>query len=69
LVGDEREPPKLGAGWFTPPLEKSGAVVGKDGDGGFVEDHPAVVVAEFSNSHEIVLERRHDFGGAVWEVK
>ena len=62
LIGNEREPPKLGTGWFTPPLEKNGAVVGEDGDGGFVKDNPAVIVTEFSDAHEVVLERRHDFG-------
>jgi hypothetical protein len=54
---------------FTPALEKSGAVVGIDGDCSLVEDHFAVVVAEFPDAHEVVLEGWHDFGSANGEVK
>ena len=69
MVGDKRESPQLGALLFSPALEEGGAVLGKDGDRGFVEDNSAVVVAEFAYAHEVVLEGGHDFGVAVREVQ
>ena len=69
MVGDEREPPQLGALLFSPALEESGAVVGKDSDGCFVKHNLAVVVAELADPHQIVLEGRHDFGVAAGKVE
>ena len=60
MFGDERKPPELGALLFSPALEESGAVVGKDSDGSLVKDHSAVVVTEFPDAHEVVLEGWHD---------
>lgn len=69
LVGDEREPPQLGTILFAPALQKLGAIFGKDSDGSFVKYNLAVVVAELADSHQIVLEGRHDFGIAVGKVE
>ena len=69
MVGNERETPEFGTLLFAPTLEESGAVFGKNCDRSLVKDYFAVVVAEFSNSHEVVLKRRHDFGIAVGEVE
>jgi hypothetical protein len=69
FIGDKGETPKLGAMFFLPPLEESGTVFGKDSDSSLVKDYFAIVVTEFSDAHEIVFERRHDLGIAVWEVE
>ena len=50
-------------------MEESGAVVGKDSDSSLVKDYSAVVVAEFPDAHEVVLEGWNDFGIAVGEVE
>ena len=69
LVGNERETPEFGTLLFAPTFKESGAVFGKNCDGSLVKDYCAVVVAEFTDTHEVVLKRRHDFGIAVREVE
>ena len=50
FVGDERELPQFGPMLFLPSIEKGGAALSKDSDGGFGENNLAVVVAELAYS-------------------
>ena len=52
----KREAPELGTSGFSPTTEDDRVVLGKDSDGYFFEEDAAVVVTQFTNNHQVVME-------------
>ena len=67
IVGVEREPPYFGTGDLTVCSEEDGIIFGEHHDGRLVEEYVAVLVAQRTNAHHVVMEFRHDVDGGVWE--
>ena len=59
FLGKKREAPYLGTGGFSPSTEDNSVVLGKDSDGFFFEEDAAVVVTQFSDAYQVVMEVRH----------
>ena len=55
----KREETELGTSGLLPTTEDDRIVLGKDSDGCFFEEDAAVVVAQFTNAHQIVMEVGH----------
>ena len=55
----KREVPELGTSGFSPTTEYDRVILVKDSDGCFCEEDAAVVVAQFTNAHRVVMEVRN----------
>ena len=69
-LGMKREAPELGTSGFFPATEDDGIVLGKYSDGCFFEEDATVVVTQFSDAHQVVIEVRHyvtALDGDLWE--
>ena len=58
-LGAKGESPELGTSGFLPTTEDDRVILGKYSDGYFLEEDTAVVVAQFTNAHQIVMEVGH----------
>ena len=54
-----REDPDLGNSGFYPTMEDDRVVLGKDSDGCFFEEDASVLVAQFTNAYQVVMEVGH----------
>ena len=55
----KREVPDFGTSGFSPTTEDDRVILVKDSDGCFFEEDAAVVVAQFTNAHQVVMEVGH----------
>ena len=55
----KREAPELVTSGFSPTTEYDRVFLGENSDRCFFEDDAAVVVAQFTNAHQVVMEARH----------
>ena len=62
------ETPVFGAGWFPVAVEEHGVLAGENGDGGFLENHAAALVAERANTEQVVVEVGHDVRCGCWKL-
>ena len=53
------EAPDIGTSGFSPTTEDDRVILVKDSDGCFFEEDAAVVVAQFTNAHQVVMEVGH----------
>ena len=53
------EAPELGTSGLSPDTEDDRVILGKNSDRCFFEDDAAVVVAQFTNAHQVVMEVGH----------
>ena len=54
-----REAPDLGTSGLFPITEDEKVILGGNSDGCFFEEDAAVLVTQFTNSHQVVMEVRH----------
>ena len=65
----KREETELGTSGLLPTTEDDRIVLGKDSDGCFFEEDAAVVVAQFTNAHQIVMEVGHYVSALEGELR
>ena len=53
------EAPELGTSGLLPTTEDDRVILGKNSDGCFFKEDAAVVVAQFANSHQVMMEVSH----------
>ena len=54
-LGVKGEAPELGTSGLSPDTEDDRVILGKNSDGCFFKEDAAVVVAQFANSHQVVI--------------
>ena len=69
-LGAKGEAPELGTSGFSPTMEDEIFILGKNSDRCFFIEDAAVVVTQFANVHQVVMEVRHyldALDGGLWE--
>ena len=65
----KRESPELSTSGFLPTTEDDRVILGKNSDICFFEDDAAVVVAKFTNAHQVVMEVGHYLAALDGEIR
>ena len=58
-LGDKGEAPELSTSGFLPTTEDDRVILGGNSDCFFFKEDAAVMVAQFANSHQVLMEVRH----------
>ena len=58
-MGTKREASELGTSGFLPATEDDSVILGENSDGCFFEEDAEVVVTQFADAHQVVMEVRH----------
>ena len=58
-LGTKIEAPELGTSGISPDTEDNSVVLGKDSDVCFFEEDASVLVTQFADTHQVVMEVRH----------
>ena len=68
-MGAKGEAQELGTSRFLPTTEDDRVILEKNSDGCFSKEDAAVVVAQFANAHQVVIEVRHYLAALDGELR
>ena len=69
VLGAKGEAPALGTSGFSSTTDDDRVILGKNSDRYVFKEDAAVVVAQFANAHQVVMEDRHyvdALDGEIW---